>query len=878
MRGGLRVCETGVLMKITEAKQLVSEVSTALGTHVPEPLKEPGGWWWAKLGLRLVYYAGACALLQHSAQAWPFGATFILALGVAVLGVLMHRFWLTHEVGDNALALKIFVWTVIIEIGVAICLSQHWRVLGFYGFIGLSFIAFGAGQLSAEIRAAQPLLFSAMNLFGVNVIVALVLSAGLGFGGWMLLIGALVGAYPTISFGSEYFLNKIEEHWDITWRNHLILGGLGLAAAILGAVLILPVGGWRFSIVVVVLVALLVLMIASNTDADMLFVVFAAAVIWSQMPRGDALPPAFDPKVPNSILVLGDSYISGEGARNYLHGTNVHDGDRRNECRRSEKAWALRVQAEMQWNLDFLACSGAKGIHILDRGQYAGENPSGFVPSDFSEQCKANAETVTDPRDPCVLSQLELYDTLKRTAKPDFVFVSIGGNDAGFGDLVAACLSPGDCSAGGQRWLDGLTTRLVPVLDAVYSELYRRFGDRAVVVPYPIPISDKGCQIFNSTFTDSEHKFLNGFTTQMDNVIELSAAQHGLRFVKPMRTVFEENNVRICDTDAAAAAVNYFALNPVGGDVDPTGWVHNSMHPKESGHELMASVVSAWIAAPTSPEKIGDVEAPSLCMASITSGGTESCPPADSQATSQPTVDATPDFGPEDARSRVFAAVLIVVGMWMVALAALSRRRIARSGNPARWTIAKWLDGMTKKSQRLVACAVVLVAFAAFLVVLGWTVGLANGYGSAQYETAKQLKDRPTTDWYRFRESGWRDFAFYVPAYAIFGLTVLRSVKPVKATVSQRKWVRRAVGALAVLAAADFTETGLFLRSLHELIDSAGDIGTLTTLTRVASAVKYVSAAVAVLLLCRVIYDRGSAGAVLPADGDDQSDVVAGVA
>ncbi len=856
-------------MKIAEAKQLASEVSTALGEHVPGPLKKPGGWWWAKLGLRLFYYAGACALLQHSAQAWPFGATFILALGVAVFGVVMHRYLLTQKVGDNALALKIFVWTVIIEIGVAICLSQNWRVLGFYGFIGLSFIAFGAGQLSAEIRAAQPLLFSAMNLFGVNVIAALVLSAGFGVGGWMLLTGAVAGVYPMISFGSEYLLDKIQDHWDITWRRYLILGGLGLAGAIVGAVLILPVGGWRFSIVVVVLVALLVLMIASNTDADMLFVVFAAAVIWSQMPRGDATPPAFDPNVKNSILVLGDSYISGEGARNYLRATNVHDGGRRNECRRSEKAWAMRVQAQTQWNLDFLACSGAKGIHIIDRGQYVGENPPGFVPSDFSEQCTANAETVTDPRDPCVLSQLELYDALERKAKPDFVFVSIGGNDAGFGDLVAACLAPGDCSVGGQVWLDGLTTRLVPVLDTVYAELFRRFGDKAVVVPYPIPISDSGCQIFNSTFTDSEHKFLNGFTTQMDNVIEQSAAQHGLRFIKPMRTVFEVNEVRICDTDAAAAAVNYFALNPVGGDVDPTGWVHNSMHPKESGHELMASVVSAWIEAPTSPEAMGDVEVPSLCMASIIGDGAESCPTADSQAASPSTVAATPSFGPQDARSRVFAAVLIVVGMWMVALAALSRRRIARSGDPARWTIAKWLDGMTKKSQRVAACAVVLVVFAVFLVVVGWTVGLANGYGSAQYETAKQLRARPTTDWYRFRESGWRDFAFYVPAYAIFGLTVLRSVKPIKATPSQQKWALSAVGTLAVLAVADFTETGLFLRSLHELIDSAGDIGTLTSLTRIATAVKYISAAVAVVLLCRVIYDRSPANGALPAADDD---------
>src|SRR3712207_7911093 len=56
-------------------------------------------------------------------------------------------------------------------------------------------------------------------------------------------------------------------------------------------------------------------MVASNTDADVMVLLFVTALIWSQIPNGDTEELPFrDGEDARRIVVLGDSYISGEGA------------------------------------------------------------------------------------------------------------------------------------------------------------------------------------------------------------------------------------------------------------------------------------------------------------------------------------------------------------------------------------------------------------------------------------------------------------------------------------------------------------------------------------------------------------------------------------
>lgn len=108
---------------------------------------------------------------------------------------------------------------------------------------------------------------------------------------------------------------------------------------------------------------------------------------------------------PSRYVALGDSYQSGEGAGSYASGT---DSDDVNQCHRSANAYAkvLTDDRTIPFDLDFVACSGAKIANVLEAGQWN-------EPEQISR--------VTE-------------DTALAT-------VGIGGNDLRFGPILKDCLT-----------------------------------------------------------------------------------------------------------------------------------------------------------------------------------------------------------------------------------------------------------------------------------------------------------------------------------------------------------------------------------------------------------------------------------------------------
>ncbi len=99
-----------------------------------------------------------------------------------------------------------------------------------------------------------------------------------------------------------------------------------------------------------------------------------------------------------SYVALGDSYSSGTGTRSY-----IDDGT---SCQRSTFAYPSLIAAPRGYALDFRACSGA---------------------------------TVTD------VTNTQLGALSSATS---YVTISVGGNDAGFADVLTECATPwwaGDC-------------------------------------------------------------------------------------------------------------------------------------------------------------------------------------------------------------------------------------------------------------------------------------------------------------------------------------------------------------------------------------------------------------------------------------------------
>ncbi|MFV1991334.1 MAG: hypothetical protein ACC652_11405, partial [Acidimicrobiales bacterium] len=175
--------------------------------------------------------------------------------------------------------------------------------------------------------------------------------------------------------------------------------------------------------------------------------------------------------------------------------------------------------------------------------------------------------------------------------------VSIGGNDAGFGTVGKGCLLPGSCSDLEENWIknaDSLGEKLLPA----YQEIRTRAGPGTpvIAVPYPIMLREQGCK--KVMLTDQEHKFIIRFITAINAQVELAAMQAGINFFAAGVDAFAGD--RICDDgELSPAAVNFISLQPTEGPfldrLNPTNWMHNSLHPNPNGHALYAAALVAWL-------------------------------------------------------------------------------------------------------------------------------------------------------------------------------------------------------------------------------------------------------------------------------------------
>ena len=197
-------------------------------------------------------------------------------------------------------------------------------------------------------------------------------------------------------------------------------------------------------------------------------------------------------------VALGDSYASGTGTRSY-----ISDGT---TCQRSTKAYPSLIAAARGYALNFRACSGAR------------------IPDVTTTQLSA------------------------LTAATSYVTVSVGGNDAGFADVLTECAKPG--------WLSNCTGRIntaqayiASTLPAQLAGLYSAIRSRApfarvVVVGYPRVFMGEDCNAF-TWFSPSEQTRLNQTADQLNAKTASLAAAQGFSFADPTAAF---TGHAVCDT------------------------------------------------------------------------------------------------------------------------------------------------------------------------------------------------------------------------------------------------------------------------------------------------------------------------------------------
>ncbi|WP_032379714.1 VWA domain-containing protein [Rhodococcoides fascians] len=293
-------------------------------------------------------------------------------------------------------------------------------------------------------------------------------------------------------------------------------------------------------------------------------------------------------------VVLGDSYASGEGTRDYIPGTD--DKDNGNICHRSTSAYGAILFGEKVRNL---ACSGA-------------------VVGDFYSQQQSENYKVT----PQLLS---LRAEAVGPDSPDAVLLSVGGNDVGFGPKALQCSVLPNCyptMPDGkpmvfETWaMDGISA-IGNDLRRVYRDVDRAVNDDEarsarggrtapiVVVPYPriVPTeaaglaAGSGCQFGISA---NELRFFNRFIDALN--LEIAAAVGSLAseripvyYASDVAPAFQPDHT-ICDL-AQSYAVFGSSKGTLENNIAAVADHHELLHPNKLGHAAMARALSAWSAS-----------------------------------------------------------------------------------------------------------------------------------------------------------------------------------------------------------------------------------------------------------------------------------------
>ena len=243
---------------------------------------------------------------------------------------------------------------------------------------------------------------------------------------------------------------------------------------------------------------------------------------------------------------LGDSFSSGEGSGPpFDPGTNVAG----NRCHRSVFAWPRLLGVPVERHL---ACSGAT-IANLATGQ------SALAPDDRGQLVR-----------------------LGELAPASAVLVTLGGNDAGFADVLRRCVL-GSCVALIAQRSDALAA-LGARLEAAYRQIAAAApGARVLVVGYPEIIPERPPAGLRCVWLgDAEVPAALGFIGRLNATLAAAAGRAGAEFV-PTGDAFDGHELCTASSWVFPVFLNPFSINP------------QQAHPRPPGQAAMARRVAAYL-------------------------------------------------------------------------------------------------------------------------------------------------------------------------------------------------------------------------------------------------------------------------------------------
>lgn len=308
-------------------------------------------------------------------------------------------------------------------------------------------------------------------------------------------------------------------------------------------------------------------------------------------------------------------------------------------CHRSDEAGAPKAHRQLQslypgvqFALGFVACSGAETRHLY-RDTYTG-------PHTTTASLLGNSRVTQPP-------QLDRIDTFKSTqGRLDALYMSVGGNDLGFGNIIAECISPIGPSNCADFW-DPEITRRQGVLATSYNQLEARitqlFGNELPVLislaPNPLhdgtdvcfgPDYDKHGEvgtgglddIFQDNLTVDEARFAFGISGRINSSSVSAAIRNGWAIVSSHVVPSEGHG--LC-TDVPFFNLNSAAVRGQGRDAaDTLGFRFSTgvLHPNNAGFQRYGEAIASSLRPFIDDVVRSGLAAPrNVRIAAATSGG-----------------------------------------------------------------------------------------------------------------------------------------------------------------------------------------------------------------------------------------------------------------
>ncbi len=305
-------------------------------------------------------------------------------------------------------------------------------------------------------------------------------------------------------------------------------------------------------------------------------------------------------------LALGDSFTSGEGETDdsyYMAGTN----DEYEKCHVSTRSYPFVLA---QWShinpayMKSVACSGATTVDIVGsdfeyygQGKRLGKDKMNLNYVNIALSRYSALGQFTPGR----IHQ----DSFVGKYKPKVVTIGIGGNDAGFMDVLKSCVGLGTCNAAKTDYDKAVVgvnikrqfTKLVDTYQQIHTSSP---STKIYAIGYPRIINPDGqCGfVFNRLLNDTEKKFIDEGIIYLNSVVSAAARAAGIGYIDVQDSYGE---FALCGSSRPGVmeAINAIAYGDDNNMLNDSRWLrfigNESFHPNSLGHSLVANSIMSSV-------------------------------------------------------------------------------------------------------------------------------------------------------------------------------------------------------------------------------------------------------------------------------------------